>query len=161
MENKKVGYILIGVAALLVIIILLFNSALREIVALSCGLDHGPTCPMQETVNEQTYLALGIVGILIIVAINLIFTKPREKIIVKKVQVKEQRKKIDKSKLGRDEKKAVEFLEGENGTMFQATLMEKMDIGKVGMTRLLDKLDAKQIIERKRRGMNNVVVLRR
>jgi len=32
--------------------------------------------------------------------------------------------------------------------------------GKVGLTRLLDKLEAKQIIERKRRGMNNIVMLK-
>ena len=38
--------------------------------------------------------------------------------------------------------------------------MEKLDIGKVKTTRLLDKLEAKQLIERKRRGMNNIVVLR-
>ena len=44
--------------------------------------------------------------------------------------------------------------------MFQATLKEKLDVGKVKLTRLLDKLEAKQLIERKRRGMNNLVVLR-
>jgi uncharacterized membrane protein len=44
--------------------------------------------------------------------------------------------------------------------MFQSTLMEKLGIGKVGITRLLDKLEAKQLIERKRRGMNNIVVLK-
>ena len=44
--------------------------------------------------------------------------------------------------------------------MFQADVMEKIGIGKVGMTRLLDKLEAKQIIERKRRGMNNMIVLK-
>jgi len=38
--------------------------------------------------------------------------------------------------------------------------MEKLGIGKVGITRLLDKLEAKQIIERKRRGMSNIVVLK-
>ena len=38
--------------------------------------------------------------------------------------------------------------------------MEKLGTGKVGITRLLDKLESKQIIERKRRGMNNVVVLK-
>jgi len=158
MENKKVGYILIGVAIFLVIIILLFNNALSEIVTLSCGLDHGEFCPMQQTVNQQTYLALGIVGVLLIVALNLIFTKPKEKIIIKKVR--EKKKKIDRSKLSRDEKKAIDMLENENGTMFQATMMEKLGIGKVGMTRLIDKLEAKQLVERKRRGMNNVVVLR-
>ena len=38
--------------------------------------------------------------------------------------------------------------------------MEKLSVGKVGLTRLLDKLEAKQIVERKRRGMNNFVVLK-
>jgi len=35
-----------------------------------------------------------------------------------------------------------------------------LGIGKVGLTRLLDKLEAKQLIERKRRGMNNIVLLK-
>jgi len=48
----------------------------------------------------------------------------------------------------------------ENNAMFQSSLMEKLEIGKVKATRLLDKLEAKQLIERKRRGMNNIVVLR-
>ena len=62
--------------------------------------------------------------------------------------------------LDRNEKKVIEILQNENGAIFQKTLMEKLDIGKVGITRLLDKLEAKQIIERKRRGMNNIVVLK-
>ena len=44
--------------------------------------------------------------------------------------------------------------------MFQRDLMEKLEIGKVKTTRLLDKLESKQIIERKRRGMNNIIVLK-
>ena len=48
----------------------------------------------------------------------------------------------------------------ENGAIFQKTLMEKLEIGKVKTTRLLDKLESKQFIERKRRGMNNIVVLK-
>jgi len=35
----------------------------------------------------------------------------------------------------------------------------RLGIGKVGMTRMLDKLESKGLVERKRRGMNNVVVL--
>ena len=58
------------------------------------------------------------------------------------------------------EKEVISILEKENGTIFQADLMEKLGAGKVGLTRLLDKLEAKQLIERKRRGMNNVVVLK-
>ena len=158
MENKKVGYLLIGIAMLLIVIIFLFQTALKEVVSVSCGEEHSVVCPMNITINQQTYLALSIVGILIVFALVLIFTKPREKIIIKKI--KEKRKKIDKTKLDQNEKKVIELLEQENGAIFQSTLKERLGIGKVGITRLLDKLEAKQLIERKRRGMNNIVVLK-
>ena len=67
---------------------------------------------------------------------------------------------MDLSNIDKDEKRVVDLLIGEDNAMFQADLMEKLGIGKVKMTRLLDKLEAKQIIERKRRGMNNIVILK-
>ena len=158
MENKHVGYIIIGIAILLIIIVFLFQTALKEIVASTCTAeDHSTSCPMNEGINQQTYLSLGIVGLLIIIGFVLIFAKPKEKIIIKKIS--EKRKKIDFSKLDKDEKGVIELLLKENGAIFQSTLMEKLGKGKVGITRLLDKLEAKQFIERKRRGMNNIVVL--
>ena len=157
MENKNVGYLIVGIAAVFLVIIFLFQSALREIVYLSCSMDE-LSCAMYESIDKQTYLSLSILGLLIIFGFVLIFTKPKEKIIVKKI--KEKKKKLDLSKLDKKEKEVIEILEKENGTIFQAELMEKLETGKVGLTRLLDKLESKQIIERKRRGMNNVVVLR-
>lgn len=158
MENKHVGYLLLGIAVLLIVIIFLFQGALREIVAVGCGIEHSLVCPMNETINQQTYLALAIVGILIIFSGVLIFTKSKEKIIIKRI--KDKKKKLDLSKLDKKEKEVIKILEEENGTIFQAELMEKLNVGKVGITRFLDKLEAKQLIERKRRGMNNVVVLK-
>ena len=153
------GFLVLSIAALLVLIIFLYQTALKEIVIAGCGAAHTTLCPMSQSINQQTYLSLGIVGILVVIGFVLIFTKPEERIIIKKV--KERKKKIDKSKLDKDERKVVSLLENENGAMFQKTLMEKLDIGKVKITRLLDKLEAKQLIERKRRGMNNIVVLKR
>ncbi|MEX0933033.1 MAG: MarR family transcriptional regulator [Candidatus Pacearchaeota archaeon] len=158
MENKSVGYIVLGIAVLLIIIVALFNSTLKEIVEVGCEVGHGISCPMYDSINKQTYLSLGIVGFLIILGIVLIFTKPKEKIIVRKV--KEKKKKLDVGKLDKKEKQIIEILGDENGAMFQSELKEKLDVGKVGLTRLLDKLEAKQLIERKRRGMNNIVVLK-
>jgi uncharacterized membrane protein len=86
------------------------------------------------------------------------FNKPKEKIVVKKI--KEKKKKLDLAGLDKNEKEVIEILQEENGAIFQSSLMERLGIGKVGMTRLLDKLEAKQLIERKRRGMNNIVVLK-
>lgn len=156
MENKQVGFLILGITAALLVIIFLFQNALKEIIAQSC--DHGPQCVMYSSVTTQTILALTIVGILVAVALVLIFTKPKEKVIIKKI--KEKKKKPNTSNLDKDEKKVIELLFKEGKAMFQSSLMEKLEIGKVKTTRLLDKLEAKQIIERKRRGMNNIVVLK-
>src|SRR3989344_4952 len=159
MENKHVGFLVLGMAVLLMVIIFLFQGELKEIVASTCtATEHVVACPMNEGINQQTYLSFGIVGILFILGLVLVFSKPTEKIVVKKF--KEKKKKLDLNGLDAKEKDVMKILEKENGTIFQAELMEKLGIGKVGITRTLDKLEAKQIIERKRRGMNNIVVLK-
>ena len=152
-----------GIAVVMIFVVFLFNNALQDIVNATCSeAGHGDSCPMYETISRQTNLSLVIVGILILVGGFLILSKPNEKIVEKTVikKVTEKRKPIDVSNLDSDEKKVVELLQKEGNAIFQADLMEKLGKGKVGITRLLDKLEAKQIIERKRRGMNNIVVLR-
>jgi uncharacterized membrane protein len=155
-ENKKVGWIIVGISILVGAIALIFNLGLKKIVGDTCT--HGPTCSMYDTIAIQTWLSLSIVAIILIIGIAIMFTKPKEKIVVK--TVKEKLKKKDYSSLDKDEKKVIDLLLNEGKAIFQASLMEKLDIGKVKTTRLLDKLEAKQLIERKRRGMNNIVVLR-
>lgn len=157
MENKHVGFLILGIAVVFVVVIFLFRNALLQIVNSTCTMAEN-TCPMIQTTNQQTYLSLAIVGVLVILGIILIFAKPKEKIVIKKI--KEKSKKIDLDRLDKDERRVVELILSEGKAMFQSTLMEKMEIGKVKTTRLLDKLEAKQIIERKRRGMNNIVVIK-
>lgn len=158
MENKHVGWLIIGISIVIVGIIFLFNSALKDVVSSSCSMEVD-VCPMYKTIGQQTYLSLAIVGVLVLVGLVFILMKQKEKIIIKKV--KDKQKEIDMSNLEKDEKEVVKILQNEGGAIFQSTLMEKLDSGKVKITRLLDKLEAKQIIERKRRGMNNIVILKR
>jgi len=156
MENKNVGWLVIGIAVIMVIIVFLFNNVIKENIGLTCS--HGPTCEMYDELNVQTWISLVIVAVIFIIGIFLIFSKPKEKIIIK--TKKEKKKKLNLENLDNKEKEVVKLIQDENGAIFQATLMEKLGIGKVGITRLLDKLEAKQIIERKRRGMNNIVVMK-
>ena len=93
MENKYVGYLMLGVSILIIIIIFFFNSTLKEVISESCGEVHGLSCPMNETVNDQTYVALGVVGLLIIVSFILIFSKPQKEIIFKTRTVEKKIKK--------------------------------------------------------------------
>ena len=158
MKNRNVGFLVIGIALVIVVIVLIFNAGLKNIVGETCT--HGASCSMYDTIATQTYISLAIAGLIFVIGLFLVFAKPEEIVIVKKIKDKIKKKKIDLSGLGKDEKRAVKMLQEENGVIFQKELMDRLEIGKVGMTRLLDKLEAKQIIERKRRGMNNIVVLK-
>lgn len=160
MENKNVGYLLLGVAMLFLIVVFIFNSTLKDFVDSSCPLAHGNGyCPMYNTIDKQTYLALGLVGLIIFISLFLIFSKQSERIIIKKVKEKQVKKEYNLSELTKEEKQIFNMVE-ENGTIFQADLIEKTGFGKAKVTRILDRLEGQGFIERKRRGMTNVVVLK-
>ena len=158
MENKHVGMLVVSIGVVMATIVWIFNSALKKIVGASCS--HGSECTMFDTIQTQTGLSLAIVAIVLIIGLFIMLNKPKEKIIIKKIKEKKKEKKINLDELDKDEKKVMNLLLEEGKAMFQADLMERVEIGKVGMTRLLDKLEAKQFIERKRRGMNNIVVVK-
>ncbi len=156
MENKNVGWFIVGISIFIFIIIGIFNYSVNNLINATCS--HGPTCSMYGTLDTQTWITLAIAFVVLIIGIFFIFAKTPEKIVTK--LVKEPKKKISLSGLDKQEKEVVSLIQGEGGAIFQAALAEKLGTGKVGITRLLDKLEAKQIIERKRRGMNNIVVLK-
>ena len=161
MENRNVGWVMIGISILVVLLVFLFNSTLIESVRNSCFIQHGDvkSCEMYDSVNYQTYLALGIVGVLVIFGLFLIFSKPNEKVVVKKIKEKKIGKEVDLSSF-RPEEKQVYNLVRENGAIFQADLIEKTEFSKARMTRIVDKLEGNGLVERKRRGMTNVVVMK-
>ncbi|MBI2632349.1 hypothetical protein HYW75_05070 [Candidatus Pacearchaeota archaeon] len=161
MDNKNVGILIIGITVLIIFIIFLFNNAMKQIVTEGCPAVHqGLSCPAYKTINQQTYLALAITGILAIIGLILIFSKPKEKVVIKKIKDNGQKRKIDVSELTPDEKSVLKLIQGER-TIFQADLIEKTGFGKAKITRILDRLEGKDIVERKRRGMTNVVVLKK
>ena len=160
MENKYVGSLLIGISILIIIIIFLFNSAVKDVGVATCSMDK-LTCPMYESANKQTYLSLGVVGLLILVGIILFFSKPQERIIVKTrtIEKKFQKKEINTQDLKLEEKQVLSIIQKDKA-IFQAELIEKTKFGKAKITRILDRLEGKGFVERKRRGMNNIVVIK-
>jgi len=160
MENKHVGYLLIGVSVLIIIIIFMFQTALTNFVDASCSVAHGSDyCPMYNTIDQQTNLSLVIVALVIFIAIFLIKSRPEEKTIIKEVEVEKPKKEIDTSELTTEEKEVLNLIK-KNKAIFQADLIEKTGYGKVKMTRIIDRLEGKDIVERKRRGMTNIVVMK-
>ena len=160
MENRNLGFLLIGISILIIVIIFLYSSALKEISAGSCSMEEF-SCPMNKSIDNQTYLSLSIVGLLIFVAFVFIFSKPQERIIIKTrtIEKKFPKKEINTRELNPEEKKILELVQ-KNKAIFQAELIEKTKFGKAKITRILDRLEGRGFVERKRRGMTNIVVLK-
>ena len=163
MKNKNVGFLITGIAVVIAIIVLIFNLGLKSIVSQTCV--HGPSCVMYDTISLQTWTSLAIAALVLVIGLFLIFSKEEKEIVIKKVKIKqeveaEKRKPIDYNKLTKEEKILMKLIEDAHGTIFQSDLVDKSQFSKVKVTRILDRLEGGQIIERKRRGMTNVVVLK-
>ena len=59
-----------------------------------------------------------------------------------------------------DEKKVFDVLIKGDGSVFQNDLTKSTSYSKVKVSRILDRLETKGLIERRRRGMSNIVVLK-
>lgn len=59
-----------------------------------------------------------------------------------------------------DERKIIQLIIDEGGTIFQSQLIEKSGYSKSKVSLVLDRLEARRILERRRHGMSNVVVLK-
>jgi len=165
MENRVVGMLIIGIAVFIGIIISLFNKALNEIVGTSCT--EGLSCPMWKSIAFQTNVSIGIMSFVVIIGLYLIFFGKEVQTVTKTVKEQIDPKNITKDNykniidsLADDEKAVFEKVIESEGTAFQSDLVDKTQFHKVKVTRILDKLEGKGLIERKRRGMTNVVILK-
>ncbi|MFC2174844.1 helix-turn-helix transcriptional regulator [archaeon] len=148
MRNRSVGLVLLGIVVLMGFMTYSFNSALTSIVNESCS--HGPSCPMWGSIQFQTNVSIALIGLVIVVAGYLIYSDSGT--------AATKKKRAPKGLLP-DEKKVFDTVTSAGGTIFQSELVEKTGLTKVKMTRILDKLEGKGLVERKRRGMTNVVIL--
>ncbi len=120
-----------------------------------CVHAEGLVCPYEQINKLAIPKYVGLFADIAVFAFGLVLflkKKPEEKAMLK--ARKEARK------LGGDEARAFDLITQANGMIFQNELVEKMGVSKVKITRILDKLEAKGLVERKRRGMTNIIVLR-
>jgi uncharacterized membrane protein len=167
MKNKIAGIIIIGVALIIGFITYSFNKALTNIINTACS--HGSECAMWGTLKVQTDISIGLMVFVILIGLYLIFFGKEERIITRIEKVKEQidPEKVTKEnykevleKLSNDEKEILEVIIEAKGSIYQSKIVEETDMTKVKVTRILDKLEGRKIIERKRRGMTNIVILK-
>lgn len=166
MKNKTVGMIVIGLALVIAFVIWSFNSALTNIVNTSCT--HGPTCPMYGEISFQTNVGIGLILLVILIGIYLIFFGEDRVEVIKKIRIRTEKRAEEEKKdysnitktMTSDEKKIFNLVLESKGAIFQSEINEKSMFDKVKVTRILDRLEGQGLIERRRRGMTNVVILK-
>jgi uncharacterized membrane protein len=165
MENRKVGFLIIAISALIGFIIYSFNAAMSQIIATSCS--HGSECPMWGTLNFQNNVSLGVMVFVIAIGFYLVIFGSEKKVYTRVMRPQVRLNDVTREnfegvikKLDSDEKQIFGHIIDEKGSVFQSSLVEKSGMSKVKVTRLLDRLEGKGLVERKRRGMINMVVLK-
>jgi uncharacterized membrane protein len=163
MRNRNVGWLIVGISVFIFIIIAIFNFGLKQIVSTTCT--HGTSCSMYQTISIQTWISIAIAMVVFMIGLFFIISKENERIIFKKIRPEMSLKfaKFDKKslkKLDVEKRKIMQLILDNNNSIFQSELVSKSGFSKVRITRILDGLESQGLIERKRRGMTNVVMIR-
>jgi len=157
MNHRETG---LAVALLGIVSILVTASFTMEFMAR--GMELHKTCPLDPSICPfiefpwQSALLIGMDVVLVLIGMHL-YRKPLPA--SGPAPDAEKAKKVLESLEG-EEKEIYRLLIGEKGMAFQSKLIEGTGFGKVKVSRLLDIMENKGLLERKRRGMTNVVVIR-
>ncbi|MBS3167433.1 MarR family transcriptional regulator [Candidatus Woesearchaeota archaeon] len=154
MKTKGIGIVILGMAILMLSLVIMFNRALTQIVNTSCS--HGDTCPMWGTLDFYTNLSLGLIIAIILIGLFLVFLKDNS--VLNRLFNTEKLK--SHKPLSLEESQIIKLITESNGSIFQSEIVEKTNMPKVKISRILDRLEGHGLIERKRRGMTNMVLLK-
>jgi uncharacterized membrane protein len=159
MENRTLGLVLVAVSIVMFILTSSFTIEINESMMSSCDSCAAPgePCPHAGNLPWQSYLGFSVSFLVLVLGLYLIVSGSREKLAALKRR-KEIRGLV--KNLNKDEMRIFELMSEADGAIFQSELVEKAGFPKVKVTRILDRLEGKGLLERRRRGMSNVVMLK-
>lgn len=165
-ENKTMYAVILALLLLFSASVFFYNRTLNELAAGSCT---DAACPHEKIVETQNIIIAALILAIGALALWIFFQiRKSEKAAYGKAGGKEGRqghqpsyalrnKNLD---LPEEERKILSFIESKQGSVFQSEIVKFTGFTKVKVSRILDRMEQKGIIERKRRGMANLVVLR-
>jgi len=156
-NTRYMGVLLIVLSVVLFVIMFNFSQAMLGIIDSgqigSC--EEYSMCP-HVTVLNQTYLGYLVALIILMVGIVMVIFGgvPEEAVKAKTDWDKTLRN------LSGDEKEVYEKIMASEGMIFQGSLVEQTGFPKAKVSRILDKMEGRGLLERRRRGMSNAIVLK-
>ncbi len=160
-NSKTVGSLLVGFSIILLFLLTFVKIDNDKKSAILCqefskdGLDM-KDCPVHKSnFSWIIILSYGISFIVLAIGVILLFI-PR----FFKEESKKEFKQFDISKLSEEEKKFYDIIKNKGGSSYQTDLINETSFSKVKTTRILDRMESRGMVERKRRGMTNIIVLK-
>ncbi len=153
--NKAIGAVLILSSLLIAGIMAYMLNELGEKAneSCDCGEDF---CEMKQfDIPAVFYVGAGATLLVFVSGLLLALRKDQERPDERRKNWMQTARDLDS-----DEKSLYLMVAERDGAMFQSELVEKTGHTKVRVTRMLDKLEAKGLIERRRRGLTNIIVLK-
>ena len=156
-DNKRIGIIISVISIVLLFILASFSIKIAEIESTKCIHPPGGQCPLTAHIPSASYAGAVLLVIIFILGIKVALkSEAGEKI---RKESAEKAETVAKALKG-GEKKAYELIAASQGAIFQSELVEKMGYSKVRVSRILDKLEGQNLIERRRRGLANMVLIK-
>jgi uncharacterized membrane protein len=155
---REAGYALIVISIVLFFVMLSVTNEINSYLHESCNHPAGEVCPMASELPVQSYVgfsldfAIGAFGVFLVYKSRQIQRFQSEK----KHDLERTLKELDG-----DEKTVYETIAGSDGVVFQSDIVEKTQFPKVKVTRILDRMEHKGLVERRRRGMSNIVLIKK
>ena len=118
----------------------------------SCSID---SCPYHK--GENNSWLLGIMSVLVAFLAGIGFYLALVKQDSKKVI---EEKEYDISSLNEEEKTVFHYIQHHKEGVYQSALAKEFNLSKVQVTRLMDKFEGMELIQRKRRGLTNIILLK-
>ena len=149
MKERKVGYLVLGFCLAFLLIVISYDLTLSQIVNTSCS--HGTECAMYASLRLQRWISFVLLGVIFLIGLYFILNKKIRNV------VRERKRDIS---LDDEERQIVSLLKSNDNSLYQSDLIKETGKSKVQMTRVLDRLEAKKVIDRRRRGMTNIIILK-
>lgn len=159
--KKSLGSMLIGLAILLFGILVMVKVNTDQEGAFLCKfVEASPTlameeCPAHESNTSWLLLTAFAISFLVLGMGLYIFFLP-----INTERNNPLTTEIDTSNLTEEEQKIHEMIKLNQGSLYQSDIIKQTGLSKVKVSRILDRMEGKGIIDRKRRGMTNIVILK-
>ncbi len=154
MNQKRLGVIITAISIIIIILMVTFQIQLNNQNAKACDElcgGHGAAiCPYHENSNSAFLIVTSLLTAFMTGIGLYLLRAGNEKIITQK--------EYDLTKFEHLERDIFLFIKGSTRGVYQSDLAKTFSLSKVKVTRILDKLESLDYIERKRRGMTNIVV---